>query len=341
MAIKQKALDREGLQEALLGLDTPPSDLEGTLDVMEEIHALKREKHAVILGHWYMRDAVKLVSDYLGDSLDLSRVARATDADIILFAGVHFMAETAKILNPGKKVLLPTLEAGCSLAESIAPADVRKLREMYPQAAIATYINTTAAVKAETDVCVTSANARQVISKLSQHQVVFVPDRYMGANLKAELPDKEIITYDGACILHEQFTGLQISALRARNPGLRVLSHYECDPSIIAQSDFHGGTNDMMQYIAREKTAADVAGKELTFLLATECGLSSTIRSTFQQRNEPIDIVGPCHLCPYMKKVDVFNVRDALRAERPEITVPEESRIRAYRSLERMFELTP
>src|SRR3989338_10202369 len=166
MAIKQKALDREGLQEALLGLDTPPSDLEGTLDVMEEIHALKLEKHAVILGHWYMRDAVKLVSDYLGDSLDLSRVARATDADIILFAGVHFMAETAKILNPGKKVLLPTLEAGCSLAESITANDVKNLRKKYPDAAFVTYVNTTADVKAECDVCVTSANAPKILSRI-------------------------------------------------------------------------------------------------------------------------------------------------------------------------------
>ncbi|MBI4148848.1 quinolinate synthase NadA [Candidatus Woesearchaeota archaeon] len=339
MAIEQKILDREGLQEALLGLDTPPFDLEGTLDVMEEIHALKREKRAIILGHWYMRDGVKLVADYLGDSLDLSRIARATDADIILFAGVHFMAETAKILNPGKKVLLPTLEAGCSLAESIVPADVRRLRGMYPQAAIATYINTSAAVKAETDVCVTSANARQVISKLPQHQVVFIPDQYMGANLKKELPEKEIITYDGACILHEQFTGLQIPALRARNPGLRVLSHYECDPSIIAQSDMHGGTNDMINYILRERAAAQREGKAVTFLLATECGLSSTLTSQFQQKGMPIDIVGPCHLCPYMKKVDIYNVRDALRDERLEITVVEGIRIRAYQSLQRMFEL--
>ncbi len=340
MAIEQNIMTPAELRKQLLfGRDELP-DLEHTVAVIEEINALKREKNAVVLGHWYMRDAVKLVADYLGDSLDLSRQAMETTADIIVFAGVKFMAETAKILNPAKKVILPTLEAGCSLAESITGEDVRRLRAMYPDAAVVTYINTTAEVKAESDVCVTSANAKAIISKLPQRQILFIPDRYMGANLKAELPDKEIITYDGACILHETFTALNIPNIRRLMPGLRVLAHYECDPSIIAAADFHGGTNDMRKYIARETAAAKKSGEHLTFLMATECGLSSTIKSEYAQNGEDIEMVGPCNLCPYMKTVTLHNLRDSLRDEKPEILVPEHVRVRAHMAVEKMFELS-
>lgn len=339
MAIEQKLMTPAELKRHLLfGRDALP-DLEGTVAVIDSINALKREKNAVVLGHWYMRDAVKLVADYLGDSLDLSKQARATTADIIVFAGVRFMAETAKILNPGKKVILPTLEAGCSLADSITGEDVQKLRAMYPDAAVVTYVNTTAEVKAESDVCVTSANVKAIIERLPHKQILFIPDKYMGANLKAEVPDKDIITYDGACILHETFTGMDVPGLRTLMPGLRVLAHYECDPSIIAASDFHGGTNDMRKYISQERASAKKRGEHLTFLMATECGLSSTIKNDYAQRGEEIEMVGPCNLCPYMKSVTLANIRDSLRDEKPEIAVPEPVRVRAYKALEKMFEL--
>ena len=339
MTIEQTLMTPAELRKQLLfGRDELP-DLEETVAIIDEINALKKEKNAVVLGHWYMRDSVKLVADYLGDSLDLSRKARETTADVIVFAGVRFMAETAKILNPGKKVILPTLEAGCSLADSITGEDVTRLRTIYPDAAVVTYVNTTAEVKAESDVCVTSANAKTIIERLPQKQILFIPDKYMGKNLKAELPGKEIITYDGACILHETFTGMDIPGLRKLMPGLRVLAHYECDPSIIAAADFHGGTNDMKKYIARETAEAKKRGDHLTFLMATECGLSSTIKNEYAQRGEDLELVGPCNLCPYMKTVTLRNLRDSLRDGKPEILVPEHVRVKAYRALERMFEL--
>ena len=184
-----------------------------------------------------------------------------------------------------------------------------------------------------------TANARKIITQLPERQIVFIPDKYMGANLRAELPDKEIITYDGACILHETFTALDIPNVRKLMPGLRVLAHYECDPSIIAAADFHGGTNDMRRYIARETAAAKKSGEHLTFLMATECGLSSTIKTEYAQKGEDIEMVGPCNLCPYMKTVTLRNLRDSLRDEKPEILVPEHIRVKAYKALERMFEL--
>ena len=330
MAIKNKRMSRVELGSYLSDHGRIAEfDLENVLDAAGEINRLKDEKNAVILAHYYMRDEIKLgVADYIGDSLDLSKEAKATDANIIVFCGVHFMAETAKILNPQKKVLLPNLEAGCSLAESITAEQIRDLRKQYPDAAFATYINTTADVKAEVDVCVTSANAPRIIAQLPQKQIVFLPDAYMGANLKAEIPDKEILLWEGKCIVHETFSPYDIIQARLENPDVKVLAHYECHPDVIRDADMHGGTSDMIRYIERTDAPA--------YVLATECGLAGTIKKQFPDK----ELIGPCQMCTYMKMINIYNTLETLRTEQPEITVPENIRIRAERSLDRMFELS-
>ncbi len=321
-------LGREELSDLFENQGVTGFDLERSLHTVEEINRLKKEKGAIIFAHYYVRDGIKYgVADFVGDSLELSKAAMETDARLILFCGVHFMAETAKILNPTKKVVIPSLEAGCSLAESITAEDVRDLRKIHPEAAFVCYVNTTAAVKAEVDVCVTSANAVKIVRKLPQQKIVFLPDLYMGQNLQEEIPDKEIINWQGKCIVHEQFSTEQIAHYRREIPGLRVLAHYECDPSVLRAADMHGGTSDMKRDIANTEAAA--------YLLATECGLPSTLKMEFPEKN----IVGPCTLCPYMKKNNLENAKDALVNEKPEIIVPEEMRIKAYRPIQRMFEL--
>src|SRR3989344_2479618 len=232
MAIKNSVRSREELEELFLEQGLSGSDLECALDTVDSINKLKKEKNAVVLAHYYMRDGIKFgIADYVGDSLDLSKAAMETDADIIVFCGVHFMAETAKILNPGKKDLRPDLEAGFSLAKSITANDVKNLRKKYPDAAFVTYVNTTADVKAECDVCVTSANAPKILSRIQNNRIVFLPDMYMGKNIVQEVPGKEIIFWTGRCIVHEQFTKEHVESYRRRFPGLKVLAHYECDPS--------------------------------------------------------------------------------------------------------------
>jgi quinolinate synthase len=330
MAIKSKPLNKEELRERFR-TEMNSSQLEDMIKTIKDINELKIEKNAVILAHYYMRDGIKFgVADYVGDSLDLSKVAKEADADIIVFCGVNFMAETAKILNPGKKVLLPSLRAGCSLAESIKGEDVRRLRELHPDAAFVTYINTTADVKAECDVCVTSANAPRIISRLEEKEIYFLPDNYMARNIAEDLKDKtdkKITFWNGECIVHEGFTAGKIQSYRIGNPGLQVLAHYECKPEVINVADMHGGTSDMRRFIRENEAPA--------YLLVTECGLSSTVKAEFPDKN----IIGPCNLCPYMKEVDLNNTRDALINEQPEITVPEDIRVRANKALERMFEL--
>lgn len=328
MAIKNIVKGREELEEMFIDQGLSGSELENALNTVDSINKLKKEKNAVILSHYYMRDGIKFgIADYVGDSLDLSKAAMETDADIIVFCGVHFMAETAKILNPEKKVLLPDLSAGCSLAESITIGDVKGLRLQYPDAAFVTYVNTTADVKAECDVCVTSANAVKIVSKIPNKQIVFLPDNYMARNLLQEVPDKEIIYWNGKCIVHEQFSKDQIVKYRRQIPGLKVLAHYECDPSVIETADMHGGTGDMRKYVRNNPADA--------YLLATECGLASTVKAEFPDKN----IVGPCNLCPYMKKIDLYNTLKVLQDEVPEINVNEETRIRALKSLDKMLEL--
>ncbi|HYD85031.1 MAG TPA: quinolinate synthase NadA, partial [Opitutus sp.] len=262
-------------------------------------------------------------------------MARQAKAKVIVFAGVVFMAETAKILSPDALVVVPDRESGCSLADSIDGDGVRRLKTLYPDATVVCYINSTADVKAESDVCVTSGNVYDIVANLPAKRVLFVPDRLMAENVRAELKrrgvDKEIVSSDGTCMVHDQFTPPQIAEARAQFPGLKVVAHPECTAEIAALADFVGSTSEMMKYV--KTTPAPY------FLMLTECGLVSRLQVEDPEKN----FIGGCRLCPYMKMNTLEKVRDALKAPRPEqiITLDEDLRCRALRCIERMFELAP
>jgi quinolinate synthase len=295
-----------------------------------EIRERAKARRAVILAHSYQTpDILFGIADFRGDSLGLSEAARDTDAETIVFCGVRFMAETAKILSPGKTVIHPAPDAGCSLSESIGAADVRRLRAENPGAAVVCYVNTSAEVKAECDAVCTSANALAVVEGLDERKVVFLPDKYMAANLRA-LTTKEIVDWDGRCIVHERFVPETARAWRAAHPTAKMLVHTETRPEVIALADLAGGTGDMVEYVKKS------AAKE--FMLVTECGLSDRLRVEFPDRT----FIGSCALCPHMKRVDLARTLEALESPRPDqiVEVPEDVRRRALRAIERMFELT-
>ncbi|MDB6167762.1 MAG: quinolinate synthetase complex, subunit, partial [Verrucomicrobia bacterium] len=275
------------------------------------------------------------VGDFKGDSYFLSQAARDSKAKKIVFAGVVFMAETAKILSPHATVVVPDRASGCSLADSITGEGVRKLKALYPDAAVVCYINSTAEVKAESDVCVTSGNVYDIVAKLPEKRILFVPDRLMADNVRAELKrrgvDKEIISSDGTCIVHDQFTAAEVTAARARYPGLKVVAHPECTAEVAAAADFVGSTGAMMKYV--KNTPAPY------FLMLTECGLVGRLQVEDPEKR----FIGGCRLCPYMKLNSLEKVLQALAAPRPDqiVTLDENLRRRALRSIERMFELTP
>ena len=301
-----------------------------------EINRLKKEKGAVILAHSYVEpEIIYGVADYRGDSYYLSLMARDARAKIILFAGVVFMAETAKILSPDATVIVPDRGSGCSLADSIDGDGVRKLKALYPDATVVCYINSTADVKAESDVCVTSGNVYDIVANLPARRVVFVPDRLMAQNVRSELQRrgvaKEIISSDGTCLVHDEFTVEQIAAARAQFPGLKVVAHPECTAEVAAAADFVGSTGAMMKYV--KSTNAPY------FLMLTECGLVGRLEVESPEKH----FIGGCRLCPYMKLNSLEKIRDALLCPRPEqiVTLDEPLRLRAARCIERMFELTP
>lgn len=301
-----------------------------------EINQLKKEKNAVILTHSYVEpEIVYGVGDFKGDSYFLSQKAKEAQADVIFFAGVVFMAETAKILSPAATVIVPDRGSGCSLADSITGADVKRMKALYPDAAVVCYINSTAEVKAECDVCVTSGNVYDIVAALPQERIVFVPDRLMADNIRNELRqrgvNKEIISSDGTCMVHEEFDVAQIKQARAQFPGLKVVSHPECTEEVARASDFVGSTGEMMKYV--KSTSAPY------FLMLTECGLVGRLEVEDPEKN----FIGGCRLCPYMKLNSLEKIRDALRAPRPEqiVTLDEDLRQRAARCIDRMFELTP
>jgi len=301
-----------------------------------EINRLKKEKDAVILTHSYVEpEIIYGVGDFKGDSYHLSLMAKQAKAKIIVFAGVVFMAETAKILSPAATVVVPDRGSGCSLADSIDGDGVRKLKALYPDATVVCYINSTADVKAESDVCVTSGNVYDIVQKLPARRILFVPDRLMAENVRTELKargvDKEIISSDGTCLVHDQFTPAQIAEARAQFPGLKVVAHPECTEEVAALADYVGSTGGMMKYV--KTTPAPY------FLMLTECGLVGRIEVEAPEKN----FIGGCRLCPYMKLNSLEKVRDALLAPRPDqiVTLDEGLRLRAARCIERMFELTP
>jgi quinolinate synthase len=299
-------------------------------DTIAEITALKRTRNAVVLAHNYQRPEIFQVADFVGDSLELARQATRVEAENIVFCGVHFMAETAKILNPTRRVILPDLRAGCSLADSVTAEALaekkEELRAVYPDLAVVGYVNTTADVKAECDACCTSSNAVRVVDALPSEHILFVPDRNLAAYVQSQTR-KSIIAWDGNCYVHHQITPEQIRAVRQALPQVRVLAHPECRSDVLALADAVLSTSGMVKY-AKESA-------EHEFLIVTECGLSDRLLLEVPEKK----FYKSCKLCQYMKMITLEGTRDALRDLRPEITLPEDVRLRAAAALERMLEL--
>ena len=292
---------------------------------IDAILALKRARNAVILAHNYQTPEIfHCVADLVGDSLALAREATRVDADVIVLAGVHFMAETAKLLNPGKTVLIPDTAAGCSLASSITAADVRLLRRRYPGVPVVTYVNTSAAVKTESDICCTSANAKKIIESLGTDRVIMLPDEYLAQNVAAQTGVK-IIAWAGHCEVHERFTAAEIRLLREQYPGVIVLAHPECPPEVVAEADFAGSTAAMIDYVGSKKPARVV--------MVTECSMSDNVAVDHPE----IEFVRPCNLCPHMKRITLSNIRGSLETLTHEVTIDPTVAAGARRAVERML----
>jgi quinolinate synthase len=305
----------------------PPIEWPVLAEDIAAILKLKRERNAVILAHNYQTpDIFHTVGDITGDSLALAREAVRTDASVIVLAGVHFMAETAKLLNPEKTVLIPDTRAGCSLAESITAADVRLMRERHPDVPIVTYVNTSAAVKAESDICCTSGNAKKIVEALGVPKVIMIPDEYLARNIAAQTK-VEIIAWKGHCEVHERFTPEDIRAVRENYPGVTVLAHPECPPEVVAECDFAGSTAAMADYVGKNRPGRVV--------LLTECSMSDNVALQYPD----LDFVRPCNLCPHMKRITLKNIRHALETMTHEVTVAPEIAERARLSVERMLEI--
>ena len=310
-----------------------------------KINKIKKERNAVILGHNYMEPALfHTVPDFTGDSLGLSRNAAETDKDVIVFCGVEFMAETAKILSPEKTVLVPSNKAGCSLASSITAADVRRLKAQFPGVPVVTYINTYADVKAETDICCTSGNAKEVVESLNSDAVIFLPDEYLAGNVAKEtgkhiiFPSKnkvnnndldvQMIGWHGKCEVHDQFTVEDIDNVRTSHPDVFVLAHPECKPEVVDASDFSGSTTEIIKYIKNNNLQK--------YLLLTECAMGDNI----QAENPNREMLRLCAVrCPYMNQIQLKDTYNALKFNQYEIKIPEEIRLRAYKSVERMLQI--
>ena len=294
---------------------------------IKKINQLKKEKNAVILAHNYQTPEIYHgVADIAADSLALALEAAKTKADVIVLCGVHFMAETAKLMNPDKKVLIPDMDAGCSLASSITGEDVRMLKEKYPGVPVVSYVNTSAEVKAESDVCCTSANAVKVVESLGVDKVIFLPDHYL-ANYVQKNTKVKIISWQGTCIVHEKFTGNEIKEIRKQNPGIKIIAHPECPPDVITASDFAGSTSSMVNYV-KEKQPKKV-------LLVTECSMSDNI----QIENPNVDFIKPCNLCPFMKKITLKKIFECLKNESNEIIIGHNIAARARKSVTRMADI--
>jgi quinolinate synthase len=319
--------DRVGALYERVSRVIPPFEWPVFAPDIEAILELKRRRNAVVLAHNYQTPEIfHCVADIVGDSLALAREATKVDADVIVLAGVHFMAETAKLLNPGKTVLIPDLRAGCSLAESITAADVRLLRERHPGVPVVTYVNTSAAVKAESDICCTSGNVKRIVESLGVPRVILLPDEYLAQNVAAET-GVDIVTWAGHCEVHERFTAAEIRQLRRENPGVVVLAHPECPPDVVAEADFAGSTAAMGDYVTNKRPGRVV--------LVTECSMSDNLAA----QNPDISFVRPCNLCPHMKRITLPKIRAALEEMRHEVTIDPAVAARARRAVERMLEV--
>ena len=295
--------------------------------LVDKINRLKKEKNAVILAHNYMTPEIyHCVADIVGDSLLLAKESQKAKADTIIMCGVHFMAETAKILNPDKKVLIPDTKAGCSLAESITGDDVRLLKEKYPGVPVVSYVNTSADVKSETDICCTSSNAVEIVESLGVDKVIFLPDEYLAQNVAAQTKVK-IISYKGTCIVHERFTPEEIKEYRKNYPGIVVLAHPECPPDVVAEADYTGSTSKMSNYV-RDKKPKKV-------LMVTECSMSDNVAI----ENPEVEMIKPCNLCPYMKKITLQGIYNSLTKGTEEVTLTKGIMDKARMSIKRMIEV--
>jgi quinolinate synthase len=308
-----------------------------TLDLFEEITRLKKELNAVILAHYYQEPDIQDIADFLGDSLQLAQAAKTTNADVIVFCGVHFMAETAKILNPTKQVLLPDLAAGCSLADSCPPPLFAKFKAQYPDAVVISYINCTAEIKAMSDIICTSSNAEKIVRSIPESQrIIFAPDKNLGAYLQQKT-GREMILWQGSCIVHETFSERKLIALKTRHPNAVVIAHPECEAQVLAHATFIGSTKALLEFT--------IQSPHMEFIVATEAGI---IHEMQKRSPHKTFIAAPpneekhcaCNECPYMKLNTLEKVYLAMKHRTPEITMSEDLRVRALKPMERMLELS-
>ncbi|ANP37450.1 quinolinate synthetase [Phaeobacter gallaeciensis] len=293
------------------------------------INALKKERGAVILAHNYMTPEIYHgVADFVGDSLQLAIEAARVEADVIVQCGVHFMAETSKILSPEKTVLMPDMAAGCSLAESITAAGVEEMRRKYPGAPVVTYVNTTAEVKAASDICCTSSNAAQIVAAMDSDTVIMTPDKYLAQNVANQVPQKNIVWWDGSCIVHEQYTAKDLREFREWNPGTRLIAHPECPPDVVAEADFSGSTSGIIKYVTDEKPEKA--------MLITECSMASNIADELPE----VDFVGPCNMCPYMKMITLEKILWSLHTMSEPVEVDPQVADKARLAVQRMIDLS-
>ena len=327
MSVQQRNLSSSQEIYKKISKFVPENEWKIHAPLIEKINKLKKEKNAIILAHNYQTPEIfHGVADIAADSLALAVEAAKTSADKIIMCGVHFMAETAKLMNPTKKVFLPDMQAGCSLASSITGKDVRLLKQKYPGVPVVSYVNTSADVKAETDVCCTSANAVKVVESLKVDKVIFLPDQYL-ADYVSKNTKVKIISWKGTCIVHEQFTSKEIEDIKNQNPGIKVIAHPECPPDVIEASDFAGSTSGMIKYVK------DNQPKKV--MLVTECSMSDNVEAD----NPNVSFIKPCNLCPYMKKIDLEKILDCLENETNEIVLDNKTIEAARKSVIRMTEI--
>lgn len=305
----------------------PPVEWAIMSPLIERIWQLKAERKAVILAHNYQTPEIYYgVADFTGDSLALAQQAAQSNAEVIVMAGVHFMAETTKLLNPKATVLIPDAKAGCSLAESITGADVRRLRAQYPGVPVVTYVNTSAEVKAESDICCTSGNALKVVESLGVDRVLFIPDQYLAANVARETK-VEILTYAGSCMVHEQFTPNDLRQMRSLHPGVKLVAHPECPPEVVDEADMSGSTQGMVDYLKRERPAK--------VALITECSMSDNLMSQFPET----EFVRPCNMCPHMKRITLQKIMRSLETLTVPVEIDPALADRARQAVERMLKV--
>lgn len=293
------------------------------------IERLKRERNAVVLAHNYMTPPIfHGIADVVGDSLQLAIRATEVEAEVIVQCGVHFMAETSKVLNPARTVLTPDMGAGCSLAEAITPEGIAEMRARYPGAPVVSYVNTTAAVKAASDICCTSANAAQIVRALAADTVIMTPDRYLAQNVARQVPEKRVVWWDGACIVHERFTAADLREFRSFQPETTIIAHPECPPEVVAEADYTGSTAGIIDFVRRERPSSA--------MLLTECSMAANIAGELPE----VDFVGPCNLCPYMKMITLEKVLWSLHSMTTPVEVPPDIAARARVAVERMIDLS-